>query len=136
MTFTNNLVTQKTPARFDPTATLFEKVQLPIFDLFRANLEKGGGTTLQGRTFKGCIIEGPAVILVMPGTRFERTNFNSPGDIRDILFAPVSETKAIGAIPMRDCLFEDCTFVAMGFTGHKNFIDLMINELGGPQGRA
>ncbi|KQS57485.1 hypothetical protein ASG17_01845 [Brevundimonas sp. Leaf363] len=136
MSFTNNLVTQKTATRFDPSATVFDKVQVPLFDLFRANLEKGGGTVLKGRTFKGCILEGPAVVLVLLGTRFLRTNFNSPGDIREILFAPVSPTKAIGAIPMADCVFEDCTFVATGFTGHQNFIDLMINELGGPKGNA
>lgn len=134
MSFNNPLVSQLTPARFDPKATEFDKIQIPLFDLFRANMEHGGGMVISGRTFRDCIIEGPAVALVLPGTRFERCNFGSPGDISEILFRPVSPSKAIGSIPLENCVFEGCRFVACGFTGHQNFIDLMIRELGGQTG--
>ena len=132
MSFNNPLVSQVAPARFDPLAPVFDKVQIALFDLFRANMEHGGGMLLSGRTFRDCIIEGPAVILVLPGTRFERCNFGAQGDIRELLLKPVSENKAIGSIALEGCVFEGCRFVACGFTGHQNFLDMMINELGGP----
>lgn len=118
--------------KFDPKAQVFENIQISFHDLHRATVEAGAGVTLTGRTFRNCILEGPALILVLPGTRFERTNFGVD-DIRSILFRPVDDRRAIGAIPVADCLFEQCSFGVVGFTGHPNFIDTMINELGRPQ---
>jgi len=118
--------------KFDPKAKVFENIQISIHDLYRATVEAGDGVTLSGRTFRNCRFEGPALILVLPGTRFVRTSFGVD-DIRSILFRPVHAQKAVGAIPVADCLFEQCAFGVVGFTGHPNFIDTMINELGRPQ---
>ena len=124
------------PPPFDPNAREFNRIQVSMYDLYRASLEQGGGVVLKDRVFKDCLIEGPAVILVLPGTRFSHCQFDTGNDIRHILFTPVSPEKAIGALPLQNCVFEGCRFVAVGFTGHKNFIDLMIKELGSPQGQA
>ena len=127
-------MTDITP-RFDPTAREFNRIQVEIHDLYRANLETGG-VVLKDRVFTDCLIEGPAVMLVLPGTRFSHCQFDSDNDIRHILFTPVSPAKAIGALPLQNCVFERCRFVAVGFTGHQNFIDLMIKEMGMPGAQA
>ena len=137
MSFNDPLVTQTKLAQVDASARLFENAQITLFDLFRANMQSGGGSMIEGRTFRNCVIEGPAVILVMPGTRFERTSFGAaPGDIRSILLKPMSATHALGAIPMGDCVFEGCQFFACGFAAHENWLNLMIQELGETSGNA
>jgi hypothetical protein len=133
MVFNDSLVTQKNPNVIDAGAPVFEKVQVALFDLFRASMEVTKTSILENRTFRGCHIEGPAVMLVLPGTRFERTNFGpNNGDIRTLLLKPMNSRQVIGAIPVRGCTFEDCTFYAMGFTGHDDFLETMIQGLGGP----
>lgn len=128
--------TASAPPPFDPKAREFNRIHVSLYDLYRASRDRGGGVVLSERVFKDCLIEGPAVALVLPGTSFSHCHFESGGDIRTILFSPVSAEKAIGSIPLQNCVFEGCRFVAVGFTGHKNFIDLMIKEMGAPEGRA
>jgi len=126
--------TAPTPAgRFDPTQAVIENVRINLVDLFRGNLEAGGGPVLEGRTFRNCIFDGPAVLLVLAGNRFSETSFGAvDNDIRTVLLRPVAPTKVIGAIPFAGCTFERCSFVACGFTGAEDFLDLMVRELSHP----
>ncbi len=119
------------PAVFDPTQAVIENVEISLYDLYRGHIEAGGSPLMADRTFRNCILVGPAVVLVMPGTRFSETSFGAAdNDIRTVLLRPASPNKAIGAIPMADCVFERCQFRGVGFTGHENFINLLIEQLG------
>ena len=120
----------------DPMATEFSNIQISMYDLYRASLQAGGGVSLKGRTFRNCVLQGPAVLLVLKGTRFERTSFGAPSHISEVLFSPVSSSKALGAIAIEDCVFEGCRFFACGFTGNQGFIDMMLRELGPQAGTA
>ena len=129
------LTAQKGLDVVDPKSPNFNNIQIAMYDLYRGSVQQGGGASLKGRTFRNCVLQGPAVLMVLQGTRFERVSFGAPGHISEILFSPVSGTKAIGAIPLEDCVFEDCRFLACGFTGSQTFLDLMVRELG-PQAGA
>lgn len=113
-----------TPAR-NLDAKVFEGEGLTLFGLHRASIVQSQAA-ITGRVFRNCGIEGPAVALILDGVRFESCDFgNTGGDIRNILLRPVSPTKVIGAIPIRDCLFIGCRFYAVGFTGSEAFITEM-----------
>lgn len=102
-------------------AQVFENVDLTLFDVF-AHAAKNGPSLIQGRTFKGCRIQGPAIVLVSNGVTFDETNFgDSRGDIRNLVLKPVGD-KAIGTVPIRDCAFIGCEFYGVGFTGTDEFI--------------
>ncbi|MFK4058644.1 MULTISPECIES: hypothetical protein [unclassified Brevundimonas] len=102
-------------------AAVFENVDLTLFEVF-AHAARNGPGLIQGRTFKGCRIQGPAIILVSNGVTFDETNFgDSRGDIRNLVLKPVGD-KAIGTIPMRDCAFIGCEFYGVGFTGTDEFV--------------
>ncbi len=109
----------------DLTALAFEDVDISLFELFVSVM---GGTRpgmVVGRTFRRCRLQGPAIVLVAGGVRFESSNFgDSGGDIRNLLLQPVGD-RALGTIPMRDCLFEGCEFYNVGFTGSQSVIDMM-----------
>ena len=112
------------PAR-DLSATLFEDVDLNLFELF---VTVTGGTKpglIEGRTFRRCRIQGPAVLLISAGVTFDASNFgDSNGDIRNLLLKPVG-SHALGTIPMRNCAFENCEFFNVGFTGSQQVIDML-----------
>ena len=106
-------------------ATVFENLDLSLHEVF-AHAARNGAPLIQGRTFKGCRIQGPAIALVSNGVTFEETNFgdsrgDSRGDIRNLVLKPVGD-KAIGTVPMRDCAFIGCEFYGVGFTGTDEFI--------------
>lgn len=102
-------------------ATVFENLDLSLHEVF-AHAARNGAPLIQGRTFKGCRIQGPAIVLVSNGVTFEETNFgDSRGDIRNLVLKPVGD-KAIGTVPMRDCAFIGCEFYGVGFTGTDEFI--------------
>ena len=102
-------------------AAVFENLDLSLYDVF-AHAARNGAPLIQGRTFKGCRIQGPAIALVSNGVTFEETNFgDSRGDIRNLVLKPIGD-KAIGTVPMRDCAFIGCEFYGVGFTGTDEFI--------------
>lgn len=106
-------------------AAVFENVDLTLYDVF-AHAVQNGPALIQGRTFKGCRIQGPAIVLASDGVTFNETNFgDSRGDIRNLVMRPVGD-KAIGTIPMRDCAFIGCEFYGVGFTGTDEFIAQII----------
>lgn len=114
--------------RFNPTADIskmaFENEDLALYDLFVHHL-RTGRSVIDGISFKGCRVEGPAIMLVLDGTTFDATNFGeSKGNIGNLVLRPVANM-AIGAIPVRNCSFDGCEFHALGFTGN----EAIINEI-------
>ena len=108
----------------DPTdlnAEVFENVDIILYELF-ASASRKGVPLIQGRTFRGCRFQGPAIVLATDTVSFTDTNFgDSRGGIGNLLLRPVGD-KAIGTIPMRDCTFIGCEFYGVGFTGTEEFI--------------
>ena len=106
----------------DLNAATFENVDIILYELYAAASAQGAGL-VQGRTFRGCRFQGPAIVLVSSGVTFTDTNFgDSRGGIKNLLMRPLGD-KAIGTIPMRDCHFIGCEFYGVGFTGTDEFIE-------------
>jgi len=96
-------------------------VDFSLFDLFAAEMMLGR-SLVQGKTITGCRIQGPAVMLASTGVTFDGVNFgDSGGDIRNLILRSEG-TRAIGAIPFRDCAFVNCEFYGVGFTGDAAFL--------------
>ena len=113
----------------DPRATEFHGGRFALIDLYRASLQAGGGAVIEGRTFTRCVIEGPALMLVLEGVQFDGTNFGQTGgDIRNILFRPLGG-RGIGAIPVRNCTFRACDFDAIGITGNDSLLQMLTEQV-------
>jgi len=130
------MATDQSPPRqvemreMDPLGKTFSGGHFALFDLYRANIQAGGGAIIEGREFTNCFIEGPAVMLVLEGTHFDGVNFGpSGGDLRNILFQPVSGQRAIGAIPVRNCTFTNCQFHTLGITGGEDLLRTLIEQV-------
>ncbi len=121
---------QETSRTLDPTATDISGGHFALFDLYRANIQAGGGAVIEGRTFSDCYIEGPAVMLVLDGNQFDGTNFGpTGGDVRTMLFRPLSGKLAIGAIPVRNCIFRNCQFHTLGITGSDDLLQMLTEQV-------
>ncbi|RZJ04996.1 MAG: hypothetical protein EON89_05570 [Brevundimonas sp.] len=109
----------------DMNKSAFEGEDLALYDLFVHHL-RTGRSVIDGITFTGCRVEGPAVMLVLDGTTFDATNFGeSKGDMGNIVLRPVGNM-AIGAIPVRNCTFLGCEFYALGFTGNEAILSQIL----------
>lgn len=114
----------------DPLATDISGGHFALFDLYRANIQSGGGAIIEGRTFTDCFIEGPAVMLVLEGTHFEGVDFGpTGGDLRNILFRPMSGQRAIGSVPVRNCTFRNCQFHTLGITGGEDLLQMLVDQV-------
>lgn len=117
-----------TPAQ-DLAVTVFEDVDLSLPELLLFSAARGV-PLIQGRTFRRCRLQGPAILLVAEDVTFDGTNFGDPrGDIRNLLLRPEG-TRAIGTVPLRTCVFEGCEFHGVGFTGSDAFLN-KVRALGG-----
>ncbi|MFN5482984.1 MAG: hypothetical protein ACK49G_12710 [Brevundimonas sp.] len=117
-----------TPAQ-DLAVTVFEEVDLSLPELLLFSAARGV-PLIQGRTFRRCRLQGPAILLVAEDVTFDGTNFGDPrGDIRNLLLRPEG-TRAIGTVPLRTCVFEGCEFHGVGFTGSDAFLN-EVRALGG-----
>ena len=125
-------MTDSTPTsrEIDPRATDIRGGHFALFDLYRANIQAGGGSMIEGRTFTDCYIEGPAVMLALEGNQFEGVNFGpTGGDLRNMLFRPMSGRMAIGAIPVRNCTFRNCQFHTLGITGNEELLNMLVEQV-------
>ena len=114
----------------DPRATAFTGGHFALFDLYRANIQSGAGAVIEGRTFSDCLIEGPAVMLALDGVNFESTNFGpTGGDVRNMLFRPMTGRMAIGSIPVRNCTFRNCQFHTLGITGSDELLQMLADKV-------
>jgi uncharacterized protein YjbI with pentapeptide repeats len=110
----------------DLLASSFENVALSLSDLIKARLV-AGQPTIKGVSFTRCLIEGPAVMLVVGGCKFVDTNFgDTTGDPRSLVLRPASPSKVIGAAGVEDCTFTGCQFMGVGFTGAEGFLDQLL----------
>lgn len=110
---------------------LYEDVHIWLPQLF-AETALGGAAAIENRTFVKCRFEGPAVILPIDGCNFDACNMGEAGgDTRNLLVAPVGP-KLVGVIPFRNCVFRDCAFYRVGFTGSPTFIEHFGAMVGGP----
>ena len=112
-------------------ADRFENVAVSLVDLHRTRLRKGE-MTLQGVAFKGCRIEGPAVMLVIGGCTFDGVNFGANRGMETLVLRPASKVGVVGAIPVLDCSFKDCEMFGIGFTGGEAFLDQLLGVQGKP----
>jgi hypothetical protein len=113
--------------------TLYEGMTLPLFTVYR-QIVAAGGRAVEGRTFRDCVIEGPAVLLAGGGVNFDNCDMGaSHGDVRNLLLRPVGPQKVVGAILVRDTRFERCRFFGVGFTGGADFLDHFVQVLGSSQ---
>ncbi|GAA0203726.1 hypothetical protein QOZ96_002110 [Brevundimonas nasdae] len=91
-----------------------------------------GEGTIKNKTFVNCFMEGPAVLLPIGGCQFDGCNMgDTMGDARNLLLAPVSPQKVTGSVPFEDCVFINCRFERVGFTGASSFLDELALMLGG-----
>ena len=110
----------------DLTKSNFVYEDMTLFDLF-AQRGRLGHAMIDGLTFTRCRIEGPAVMLVLPGTIFDAVNFGeSRGDIGNMVLRPV-RNMAIGTIPVVNCHFINCEFRALGFTGNEAILEEILS---------
>ncbi|MDI1327657.1 MAG: hypothetical protein PSV23_12770 [Brevundimonas sp.] len=118
------------PSRtLDPLATEFSGATFALFDLYRASVQAGGGVMIEGRSFADCVLEGPALMLVLEGVHFQSTNFGpTSGDMRNMLFQPMGNM-GIGAIPVRNCTFTNCRFNTLGITGNEELLKMLIEQV-------
>ena len=113
----------------DFKVTVFENVDLNLFDLHVAHFSAGIGV-IQGRTFRGCRLQGPAIMLVSAGVTFNDCNFGDPGgDMRNLVLRPAG-ARALGTIPFRDTVFEGCEFYNVGFTGPEDILNELLSITG------
>jgi hypothetical protein len=85
-----------------------------------------GENSINGKTFVDCSLQGPSVIVPISGCQFDACDMGaSDNDIRNLLLQPVGPTKITGAIAFRDCVFQRCAFVGIGYTGAAEFLDQM-----------
>lgn len=115
----------------DLSAAVFEDLDINLFDLHADAAAKGEGL-IRDRTFLGCRLQGPAILLVSSGVSFEDVNFgDSRNDIRNLVLRPEGKL-ALGTIPLRECSFDGCEFYNVGFTGDEAFLALILS-IGTPQ---
>ncbi|WP_292032333.1 MULTISPECIES: hypothetical protein [unclassified Brevundimonas] len=107
--------------------TTFEKeaVWLPSLAVHHMN---AGQTVIDGKTFTECLIEGPAVMAVMTGTSFDTCNMGVAEDPRTLLLDPRGDMIA-GAVGMSNCRFVRCRFVQVAFTGAREMLDQIEQDL-------
>jgi len=122
-------MTDTNPQASDPMAPAFTNMRINLTDLYRSQLHVGGGAIIEGRTFTDCLIEGPAIMLVLDAVHFDSTNFGETGgDVRNMLFRPMG-TMAIGAIPVRNSTFKNCQFHTLGITGAEDMLQMLASEV-------
>ena len=121
---------QPTLREIDPRATEISGGHFALFDLYRAGARLDVGAVIEGRTFSDCLIEGPAVMLALDGVNFESTNFGpTGGDVRNMLFRPMTGRMAIGSIPVRNCTFRNCQFHTLGITGGEELLQMLAEQV-------
>ena len=116
--------------RFNPTDDISKRAfvdeDMALYDLMIHHM-RTNRVIIDGITFNRCRIEGPAVMLVLEGTRFESTNFGeAAGGTANMVLRPAGN-KAIGAIPVRNCTFIGCEFSMLGFTGNAQVVNSLLS---------
>jgi hypothetical protein len=96
-----------------------EAVWLPLLSVHHLS---AGQTTIDGKTFTECVIEGPAVVVLLAGATLEGCNLGVATNPRSLLYKPMGE-KLAGVIGLTNCRFINCRFVQVGFTGSDEMLE-------------
>ena len=104
-----------TPTEFSNTA-----IWLPAMTIQHWN---AGQMSIEGKTFTDCLIEGPAVMAVKNGTRFDSCAMGTTTEVQSLLYRPVSRKKLAGVVGMSNCVFVRCRFAQVGFTGGDELLE-------------
>jgi len=67
---------------------------------------------VDGVTFEGCQIHGPAVVILLGETRVTGCQWN--GDADAIIWPAHGRAQVVGAVGLRDCVVADCEFFRVG----------------------
>lgn len=120
-------MTQKTwTVARDLSATSFENVAVNLYDLYMASL-KAGQNGITGRTFTNCRLEGPVVLAPISGNTFDGVHFGpNVAEAAMLVLRPASPNGVVGALPVRDCRFVNCHFIAVGYTGAEAFLNQLL----------
>nr|WP_295238626.1 pentapeptide repeat-containing protein [uncultured Brevundimonas sp.] len=109
----------------------YDKVGIWLPQLY-LEAAREGQFTIENRTFSDCLFEGAAVILPIEGCHFDDCFFGEHGgDPHVLMLAPLGGYQVVGAIPFRNCRFERCRFLGVGFTGAADFLQQLVGLLGG-----
>lgn len=96
-----------------------EAVWLPMLSVHHLN---AGQSTIDGKTFTDCVIEGPAVVAILSGVMLEGCNMGVASNPRSLLYRPLGD-KLAGIIGLSNCRFVNCRFVQVGFTGSDEMLE-------------
>lgn len=107
------------------TEFLKEAVWLPSLSVHHLN---AGQTTIDGKTFTECVIEGPALMALVDGVTFDGCNMGVATDPKSLFYKGQGPV-LIGTIAVADTKFIRCRFVQVGFTGHVETVDGMAADL-------
>lgn len=107
--------------------TTFEKEAVWV-PLMAVHAQSGGETTLKGKTFTDCLIQGPALVAIVGETTFDGCNMGRVTDVRSLTFTPQGSL-LVGAIGLEDCRFVRCQFEQVGFTGAPAFLQQLVEQL-------
>jgi hypothetical protein len=96
-----------------PDDKYYEDRVLRIGELLVAD----GPPVLEGFTFVGCHIQGPAVLLLQGNSVLTNNTFDAPS--LDALFweIPPKRPAVVGAVLALNCHFERCRMEGIGFAG-------------------
>lgn len=84
---------------------------------------RSGASVIEGKTYRNCMIEGPAVLLPLGACNFDGCNMgDAQGDIRNLLLQPMGPQKVTGTVAFQNCQFINCQFIRVGFTGTPDFL--------------
>lgn len=77
-----------------------------------------GVLELDGFEFRGCTVDGPAVLMLQDGITIQHCSLATP------MFWEVNAGQAYsGAIAFRNSTFDECTFRNVGFAGGRDTIE-------------
>lgn len=68
-------------------------------------------------SFVNCLIIGPAVLAPLEGTSLQNNIFTSPNAAAMFWIIEDGREEVIGAVGLEHCVFENCRFERIGFSG-------------------
>jgi hypothetical protein len=90
----------------------------------------GSGTVLDGFTFVGCQVNGPALILPRDSV-FASNDFDSPTPDALLWEIAPERPEVVGVIEVTNCTFERCRFAHVGIAGPPTVIAHFRSSLAG-----
>jgi aspartate carbamoyltransferase regulatory subunit len=87
--------------------------------------EVGDGVIIEGKTYENCVIDGPAIILLI--SNIEMSDIDLGGEPDHVLIEMPENREVIGIIGLQNVAFRRCTFNRIGIMAPKETLDLIRN---------